>query len=81
MGAITQSWRWIRSIGRRRSLEGGFDEEVRFHVASYLPARRGMLMAPIDACERTSRVIEAQGLYRSTVANFRNVTVQRIAAK
>ena len=29
---MTTSWQWIRSIGRRRTLESGLDEEIRFHI-------------------------------------------------
>ncbi len=32
MSSITQAWKWIRSIARRRTLESGLDEEMRFHL-------------------------------------------------
>src|SRR5262245_37394681 len=32
MNWITQAWKWARSIARRRRLEIGFDEELRFHL-------------------------------------------------
>jgi putative ABC transport system permease protein len=32
MKRMIDGWNWIRSIGRRRSLESGLDEEMRFHI-------------------------------------------------
>jgi putative ABC transport system permease protein len=29
---ITDTWKWMRSIGRRDALESGLDEEMRFHL-------------------------------------------------
>ena len=29
---ITDSWKWVRSINRRGSLESGLHEEIRFHI-------------------------------------------------
>jgi putative ABC transport system permease protein len=32
MGRIAEGWKWIRSMVRRDALEGGLDEEIRFHL-------------------------------------------------
>ena len=32
MNWITHAWRWARSVGRRRRLEDGLDDELRFHL-------------------------------------------------
>ena len=32
MGTIRHGWQWLRSLGRRRNLEGGLDDEIGFHV-------------------------------------------------
>ena len=30
--ALSRAWQWMRSIARRRTLEGGLDEEMQFHI-------------------------------------------------
>ena len=32
MGVLAEAGRWLRSLGRRRKLEAGLDDELRFHV-------------------------------------------------
>jgi putative ABC transport system permease protein len=46
---ITQGWRWIRSIARRRALEGGLDEEMRFHLDQQTEKLRRAGMSPDEA--------------------------------
>ena len=46
---ITGSWQWIRSIANRRSLEGGLDEEIRFHIDQQTEKLRQAGMSPAEA--------------------------------
>jgi putative ABC transport system permease protein len=46
---ITQGWNWIRSIARRRALESGLDEEMRFHVDQQTEKFRRAGMSPDEA--------------------------------
>ncbi len=48
---ITESWRWIRSIGRRGALERGLDEEIRFHIDQQTAKNQRAGMSP-DAARR-----------------------------
>ena len=49
MSWIAQGWSWIRSIGRRHSLEGGLDEEIRFHIDQQTAKNRRAGMPPEEA--------------------------------
>ena len=55
MRPITQSWKWIRSIGRRHSLETGLDEEIRFHIDQQTEKNLRAGMAP-DAARRQALI-------------------------
>ncbi len=46
---MADTWRWIRSIGRRRSLESGLDEEIRFHIDQQTEKNRRAGMTPAEA--------------------------------
>ena len=52
---ITESWRWIRSIGRRRTLESGLDEEIRFHIDQQTEKHRRAGMSPDEARRQALR--------------------------
>ena len=49
---ITESWQWIRSIGRSRTLERGLDEEIRFHLDQQTEKNRRAGMNPDEADAR-----------------------------
>jgi putative ABC transport system permease protein len=49
MRSITDMWRWIRSIGRQRALEGGLDDEIRFHLDHQAEKYRRAGMTPDEA--------------------------------
>ena len=55
MRPITQSWKWIRSIGRRHSLETGLDEEIRFHIDQQTEKNLRAGMTP-DAARRQALI-------------------------
>ncbi len=55
MRLITDSWKWIRSIGRRRSLETGLDEEIRFHIDQQTEKNLRAGMTP-DAARRQALI-------------------------
>ena len=46
---IRESWQWIRSIGRSRTLERGLDEEIRFHLDQQTEKNRRAGMNPAEA--------------------------------
>lgn len=49
MSWITESWRWIRSVARRDTLESGLDEEIRFHIEQQTEKNRRVGMSPDEA--------------------------------
>src|SRR5258706_9994042 len=49
MKRIIASWQWIRSIARRRGLESGLDEEIRFHIDQQTAKNRRAGMSPGEA--------------------------------
>ena len=54
----TESWKWIRSIGRRRALESGLDEEIRFHIDQQTAKnRRAEKDAKLAPCHQSARLI------------------------
>ena len=59
---ITESWKWIRSIGRRRALESGLDEEIRFHIDQQTEKNRRAGMSPDEA--RRQALLKFGGLER-----------------
>ena len=59
---ITTSWQWIRSIGRRRTLESGLDEEIRFHIDQQTEKNRRAGMRPDEA--RRQALLKFGGLER-----------------
>ena len=46
---ITQAWQWTRSIARRRTLEGGIDDEMRFHIEQLTEKLRQRGLSPEEA--------------------------------
>ena len=59
---ITDSWTWIRSIGRRHALESGLDEEIRFHLDQQTAKHRRAGMSPDEA--RRQALLKFGGLER-----------------
>jgi putative ABC transport system permease protein len=49
MSQIRNVWTWIRSLARRRALEDGLDEEMRFHVDQQAEKFRRAGMSPAEA--------------------------------
>jgi hypothetical protein len=49
MRAITHAWQWMRSIARRRTLEAGLDEEMRFHLDQHAEKLVRAGMSPEEA--------------------------------
>ena len=62
MRRITESWKWIRSIGRRQALESGLDEEIRFHIDQATAKNRRAGMGPDEA--RRQALLQFGGLER-----------------
>src|SRR4029450_10426229 len=52
---ITASWHWIRSIGRRHTLERGLDEEIRFHIDQQAEKLRRAGVSPDEARRQALR--------------------------
>jgi putative ABC transport system permease protein len=46
---ISDAWRWIRSMGRQRALEGGLDDEIGFHLDHQAEKYRRAGMTPDEA--------------------------------
>ena len=59
---ITESWKRIRSIGRRHALESGLDEEIRFHIDQETEKHRRAGMNPDEA--RRQALLKFGGLER-----------------
>ena len=55
MGRIAEGWKWVRSIGRRRALEDGLDEEIRFHIDQQTEKLRRAGLSP-DEARRQARL-------------------------
>lgn len=51
----TESWKWIRSFGRRHALERGLDEEMRFHIDQQTEKNRRAGMSPDEARRQALR--------------------------
>jgi putative ABC transport system permease protein len=63
----TDAWTWIRSIARRRTLEGGLDEEMRFHIDQQTEKNRRAGMTPAEARRQALvRFGGVEGLKEST---------------
>ena len=60
---MTTSWQWIRSIGRRRTLESGLDEEIRFHIDQQTEKNLRAGMRPDEA--RRQALLKFGGLERA----------------
>ena len=60
---MTTSWQWIRSIGRRRTLESGLDEEIRFHIDQQIEKNLRAGMRPDEA--RRQALLKFGGLERA----------------
>ena len=52
---ITESWNWIRSMRRRDALEGGLDDEIRFHIDQQTEKQRRAGMNPDEARRQALR--------------------------
>ena len=59
---IAESWKRIRSIGRRHMLESGLDEEIRFHIDQQTEKHRRAGMSPDEA--RRQALLKFGGLER-----------------
>lgn len=59
---ITESWKRIRPIGRRHTLESGLDEEIRFHIDQQTAKHRRAGMTPDEA--RRQALLKFGGLER-----------------
>jgi putative ABC transport system permease protein len=59
---ITEEWKRIRSIGRRRAIESGLDEEIRFHLDQQTEKNRRAGMSPEEA--RRQAFVQFGGLER-----------------
>jgi putative ABC transport system permease protein len=46
---VTEGWRWIRAVSRRRTLESGLDDEIRFHIDQQTEKLRRGGMSPQEA--------------------------------
>jgi putative ABC transport system permease protein len=62
MSWITESWKRIRSTGRRGALESGLDEEIRFHIEQQTEKNRARGMTPDEA--RRQALIRFGGVER-----------------
>jgi putative ABC transport system permease protein len=49
---LSRAWQWMRSIARRRGLEGGLDEELQFHIDQQTEKNMRAGMDPEDARRR-----------------------------
>jgi hypothetical protein len=49
MSALADLWRRLRSLGRRREIEDGLQDEIRFHVEQQIAKNRRAGMAPDEA--------------------------------
>ncbi len=59
---ITEGWNRIRSVGRRRALENGLDEEIRFHLDQQTEKHRRAGMSADEARRRA--LLDFGGLAR-----------------
>jgi putative ABC transport system permease protein len=59
---ITESWKRVRSLGRRQTLESGLDEEIRFHIDQQTEKHRRAGMSPEEA--RRQALVKFGGLTR-----------------
>jgi len=49
MGRMREAWRRLRSLGRRDAIEGGLDEEIRFHIDQQTEKNLRAGMSPREA--------------------------------
>jgi predicted permease len=49
MRAVVEAWRWLRSLARRRGLESGLDDEIRFHIDRQTEKNLQSGMTPVEA--------------------------------
>ena len=52
MGWLGETWHRLRSIGRRDAIEGGLDDEIRFHVDQQTDKYIREGLSPADARRR-----------------------------
>jgi putative ABC transport system permease protein len=74
---IAGAWQWIRSIRRRDALEGGLDEEIRFHIDQQTAKNLRAGMPPDEA--RRQAVLRfggLEGIKESTRAEIRPALLQ-----
>ena len=62
MSWTTNTWKWIRSIGRRNTLEHGLDEEIRFHIEQQTAKNRRAGMSADEA--RRQALVKFGGVER-----------------
>lgn len=80
MRLISEAWKWIRSIRRRDALQGGLDEEIRFHIdhQTQKNCRAGM---NLDEARRQAfiRFGGTEGVKERTRDEFRPVLFEDLA--
>src|SRR5688572_20332591 len=55
MKRISESWRWLRSIARGRTLARGLDDEIRFHIDQQTEKLQRAGMNPDEARRQALR--------------------------
>jgi len=63
MKQLAQAWGWLRSVGRRQTLERGLDEEIRFHVDQQTEKYARAGLTPAEA--RRQALIRFGGVERT----------------
>lgn len=64
MRRVMESWRRLRSLGRRNELERGLDQEIRFHIDRQTEKNVRAGMTPDEA--RRQALIRFGGIERAT---------------
>ena len=80
MGTLAHIWRRLSSFGRRRELEDGLDDEIRFHVEQQTEKNRRAGLAPDEA--RRQALIRFGGVERvreETRDEFRAAAIENLA--
>jgi predicted permease len=80
MGSLLAGWRWLRSHWRRHELDGGLDDEIRFHLERQIEKNLDAGMTPGDARRRA--LVRFGGVEQTkeiTRDQFRPAVVEHIA--
>jgi putative ABC transport system permease protein len=79
MRRLFDSWRRLRSLARRRDLEGGLDEEIRFHLDRQTEKNLKTGMTPVEARRQAlSRFGGVEAAKEHTRDEFRFVSLEDI---